>query len=49
MRPAMKFLKHLPRGFKHLKRTEGKGLQESINKVETEVKKLTPLRFKSRT
>ena len=50
MRPAMKFLKHSLRGLKHLKRTaeEGKGLQETIEKVEEETKKLKPLKFKSR-
>lgn len=51
MRPALKFLKHSLRGLKHLKRStvEGKGLQETIQKVESEVKKMNPLRFKSRT
>lgn len=53
MRPSVKFLKHTPRGLKHLKRTAmesmGTGLQETIQKVESEAKKLTPLRFKSRT
>jgi len=51
MRPAMKFIKHSLRGLKHLQRTaekEGEGLQETINKVEEEVKKLKPLKFKPR-
>lgn len=50
MRPAFKFLKYTPRGLKVVK---GKGLEE-IAKSETKVsepdaKRLTPLKFKSRT
>jgi len=57
MRPSLKFLKHAPRGLKHLKgkHHKGKGLEEeiikiqpTIGRVQEEVSKVTPLRFKSR-
>jgi hypothetical protein len=51
MRPALKFLKHTPRGLKNLK---GKGLVEEIAKmeptigrVEEGIKRVTPLKFKN--
>jgi hypothetical protein len=53
MKPAYKFLKHAPRGLKHIK---GKGLVEEIAKlemnptvsrVEEGIKKVTPLKFKN--
>jgi len=52
MRPAFKFLKHIPRGLKEVK---GTGLVEEIAKSEKisepsmdGPKRLTPLKFKSR-
>jgi hypothetical protein len=53
MRPALKFLKHAPRGLKQVK---GTGLVEEIAKlemnptvgrVEEGVKRVTPLKFKN--
>ena len=58
MRPALKFLKHHPRGLKHVKHghvkhathathaTHGKGLPETVHAT-IGTKRLTPLKFKN--
>ena len=45
MRPALKFLKHAPRGLKHLKHSHK---HHNPMKDEHGIKKFSPLRFKSR-
>jgi hypothetical protein len=57
MKLAMKFLKHLPRGLKHLKTASlvspasvasiGEGMTKMVIK-DPEVRRVTPLKFKSR-